>query len=365
MAIVRAGVVWYDNGVVRMIGHDGKRTVLARWKQPYAEEPPQMSSSGVAVALAADGRFMGGIPPAHLSLLSSGRADSSTECPRWRPELRSIGNFVVAGDQLIVAAEPTCGGSGSSPQPVFAKDLRGGRWRVLRWLPGTAPPMLAADGSLVAIGVQRSPSLMNVGVVDADSGSTVAHARLPDGYLAFAGKDRLSVSVPTFGGFPFYYRLETQGGSYGGSRGSLGGEYRVALYKTDGRYVASLGTSYEQPDLSAMRRIAVSYNAEMETQTLAEQDLSDAQTRDVIGFDQGRALLAIAWRWPLLAAIETTSVALPSGQFNCDYGTYGPPSPPFLTTIDLAQSSPFDPPPQRPSQPTSQQVLATCGPPQP
>lgn len=219
VAIVRAGVVWYDNGVVRMIGHDGKRTVLARWKQPYAEEPPQMSSSGVAVALAADGRFMGGIPPAHLSLLSSGRADSSTECPRWRPELRSIGNFVVAGDQLIVAAEPTCGGSGSSPQPVFAKDLRGGRWRVLRWLPGTAPPMLAADGSLVAIGVQRSPSLMNVGVVDADSGSTVAHARLPDGYLAFAGKDRLSVSVPTFGGFPFYYRLETQGGSYGGSRG--------------------------------------------------------------------------------------------------------------------------------------------------
>jgi hypothetical protein len=366
VAIVRAGVVWYDNGVVRLIGHDGKRTVLARWKQAYSDGPPQISSSGVAVALAAGDRFMGGIPPARLSLLSPGRSDAPGKCPRWQPELHSAANFVVAGDQLVIAAEPTCGEAGSSPQPLFAKDLRGGPWRVLRRLPGTAPPMLAADGSLLAIGVQRSPSLMNVRVVDVDNGSTVAHATLPDGYLAFAAANRLVVSVPTFGGFPFYYRLETPGGSYGYGPGSLGGEYRVALYTTDGRRIASMGTEGTQPQLSALRRATVEDNSQSETQTVSVQRVPGGATRGVIGLNApARQLEAFAWRWPWLALIETTSAALPDGQFNCSYGTYGPPSPAFLHTFNIARPSPLVPAPQTPPQPTPQQVFATCGGPRP
>lgn len=365
VGIVRAGVVWDDNGVVRLIGHGGRRTVLARFKRQFAYGPPQMSSSGVAVALAADDRFMGGIPPAPLSLLAPGRAVGKGECHQWRPELHSVANFVVAGDQLVIAAEPTCGWPGSSPQPVFAKDLRGGPWRVLRWISTDAPPILAADGNLVAIGVQRSLSSMDVRVLDVDTGVTRAHLRLPDGYLSFASSDRLVVSVPTFGSFPFYYRLEIQGGSYGGGVGSLGGEYRMAMYTTGGRYVASLGTALRQPDVSAMRRVAVDYDTQEETEDISAQRIPGGPARGVIGFDAGRTLTAFAWRWPRLALVETASAALPDGQFNCRYGTYGPPSAPFLQIFDLARPGPFVPAPQAPPQPTAQQLFAACGPPSP
>jgi hypothetical protein len=366
VAIVKAGVVWYDNGVVSLIGPAGTRTVLARWKQSYPFGAPQISSSGVAVALAAENRFLGGIPPAPLATVAFGQKGGAHECPRWQPELHSVGNFVVAGDQLVAAAETTCGRRATSPQPVFVKNLRGGPWRVLRWLHGTAPPMLAADGSLVAIGAQRSPSSTAVRVVNVESGSTVAHANLPDGYLTFAAPDRLTDSIPTFGSFPFYFRLETVDGSFSGARGSLGGGYRTALYTTAGRLVGTLGTEGTLTQTSASRQVEVDYNPSAETQTVVMKRIPGGETRDVIGMNPpARGLRGLAWRWPKLALIETTSTALPDGQFNCRYGTYGPPSAPFLETFNLAKHGTFVPPPPTPPQPTPQQFFAACGPPAP
>jgi hypothetical protein len=188
---------------------------------------------------------------------------------------------------------------------------------------------------------------------------------LPEGYLAFAAPDRLAVSIPAFASFPLDTSLQTANGTYTDARSSLGGGFHVVIYAMNGRAVASLGSTDEQPYISAMRRIAVRYSPQTETQTMSVQGLPNGSPRGVIGFDAGRTLIAFAWRWPSLALIDTASAALPDGQFSCQYGTYAPPSPPLLTVFDLAQPGTFVPAPIAPPQPTSQQVFATCGPPPP
>jgi hypothetical protein len=366
VAIVKAGVVWYENGVVRLTEPDGERRVLAATR-PAPAGPPQIGSSATAVVVDDGGSFTGGLPPASLARLGPFHSPSSGRLHCWRPEdAVNIPEFVVAGDELIVAAERTCGPPGSSRQPLFEKDLRGGPWRVVRWLPNESPPVLAAEGSLLAIGVQHSlTAAMDVQVLDADTGSTRSSLKLPEGYLAFAGRNRLIVSVPTFTSFPLYIRLETPSGDYGGSRGSLGGEYDAAMYNLHGALVRTLGTIPQQPTVSAMRRVAVTNTPQSNTATLSVQSVSGSSQRSVIGFDQGRSLIALAWRWPLLAIVETTATALPDGTFNCSNGRYSAPSAPFLTTFDLARTSAFVPAPAEPPQPSPQKVLETCGPPSP
>ncbi|MHB8532254.1 MAG: hypothetical protein ACYDC2_05995 [Solirubrobacteraceae bacterium] len=365
VTIVKAGVVWYDDGVVRLIDHAGRRRVLASWSESASEGPPQISSSGTAVALEAGDRLRGGLPPAPLSLLAAGRPVGQGRLRCWRPQLHGIVDFAVAADQLVIAAEQLCRSPGSSAQPLFAKNLRGGRWRVIRWLTTSAPPILAADGDLLAIGVQRSlSSLMDVRVLDVASASTRWRLRLPEGYLAFAAPDRLVVSIPTFASFPLQTRVETPNGTYARA-GSLGGGYRVGVFDTNGRLLASLGASDEQPRISAGRRITISYSSRTESQTLSVADIPNGPSRAVVGFNAGRALNTFAWRWPLLAVIETASAALPNGQFSCQHGTYAPPTPPTLATFDLSRASPLVPAPPVPPQPDFQQVFATCGAPPP
>jgi hypothetical protein len=78
--------------------------------------------------------------------------------------------------------------------------LRGGRWRVLRWLAGDPePPVLAAEGNLVAVGAQLSSAKMEVSILDVRNGRADARFDLPYGHLAFASRDRLVLSVTMVG----------------------------------------------------------------------------------------------------------------------------------------------------------------------
>jgi hypothetical protein len=362
LAVVKAGVVWYENGVVRLIGHGGKRKVLARWPEPFFGDPPQISSSETAVALLADRRFRGGVPPGPLLPLAEGRQVRAGDC-RWRPAPHAFGNFVVAGDQLVLAASGGCTSTrGSARQPLFTKDLRGGPWRVLRWLPSTAPPILAADGNLLAVGVQRSLAAMDVLVLEVRGGSTSARLVMPDGYLAFAARDRLVVSVPTSRTFPITTDIETANG-FTGPLPFVQGPYHLGLYSTRGPHLASLGTTHEQHPLVSVMHLVSNYDSQTRTSKVSVRALPSGPASDIIGFNApGRKLIASALRWPLLALIETTSAALPNGRFDCGYGPYAPPSAPALITFDLAHRGPFVPAPVAPPEPDPKQVFATCGP---
>jgi hypothetical protein len=67
---------------------------------------------------------------------------------------------------------------------------------VLRWLTGEYEPVLAAEGPLLAVGVQHSLAQMGVSILDLHDGQVHAHFTLPDGYLSFASRDRLVLSSP-------------------------------------------------------------------------------------------------------------------------------------------------------------------------
>ena len=315
-----------------------------------------MTSSATAVALIGINEPQGGVPPERLSPIIKSRSRGG-RCSGWRPETFGISNFVVAREELVLAA--TGCASARAPQPLFAKNLRGGRWRVLRWLPSPAPPILAAEGSLIAVGVQRSLAAMDVLVLDIRGGSTRAHFAMPDGYLAFAAPNRLVVSVPTSRTFPITTDLKGAG-----PLPFVEGPYHLALYSVRGHRLASLGTTDEQhPLISAMHLVTVNYDSQTRTDKLSVRALPGGPTSDIIGFNgPGRRLIASALRWPLLALIETTSAALPNGQFNCGYGPYGPPSAPTLVTFDFAHRAPFRAPPPR-HQARTQQTPATRPPP--
>ncbi|MDQ6776038.1 MAG: hypothetical protein M3071_07425 [Actinomycetota bacterium] len=368
VAIVDSGVVWYDDGGVVLVRGDGRRQALLDTPSPPLQfgPPPQIGSSSRAVALFAGTGLLGGLPPSRLTRVPAGAAVGAGGCSSWKPTTASLADFVVARDALVVSAVGACAtGPGAAPEPVFARKLPSGRWRVLTWLASTEPPMLAASGDLVAVGVQQSPAVMRVRILDLRTGSTRATLVLPDGYLAFAGPDRLVLSEPTLPSFPIGVTLNLAGMTLGSI--SAGGSYRVALYSTRGRHLASLGATSEPPIVSGAHLLTVNVDpTRYDQQTIAVRTLPDGPVRNVIGFDApGRALVTLAFSWPGLALIQTTSMALPTGQYNCRYGTYGPPTAPFLTILDLARRAPFIAPPVTPPQPTPQQVFAMCGPPPP
>jgi hypothetical protein len=364
VALTDAGVVWYDNGRVVLVGAAGKRTLLRSGPADRFGGPPQIGSSSRAVALFALAGLQGGLPPARLRTLGGGTPVGGGGCQSWRPAIQGLVDFVVARDDLVVSATGLCTPTaGAAPQPLFVRNLSGGGWRVLDWFSSTAPPILAADGNLVALGVQQSLAAMRVRVIDVRNGSTRASFVLPDGYLAFAGPSRLVLSVPTFSSFPIGVRLTLAGATYGSL--SVGGTYRVELYSARGRHLSSLGVDSQPPLASGSHLVTVNYDPSGQ-QTIAVQTLPNGPVRDVIGFNApGRALVTAAFSWPRLALIQTTSPKLPNGKFNCQYGTYGPPTAPFLNTLNLARHGPFNAPPNAPPQPSEQQYIATCGPPTP
>ena len=85
-----------------------------------------------------------------------------------------------------------------------------------------------------------------------------------------------------------------------------------------------------------------------EYQTVSVRPLAGGAPRDaprrVIGFNSpARALVALAFRWPAVAVIETTSAPRLPSEIHCGTGEYKPPGKPFLQVFDLARSEPFLP----------------------
>jgi hypothetical protein len=387
---VGKGVVWFDNGTILLRGFVGSDATLG-WISPSRRlYSPHLLASGVAAAglleygqetsAGAPPEFSGGVPPRPLVSIPQPKPVSGGGCQRWEPATHArIGNFVVAGDTLVTAAE--CDGepliSGEVPvienepferQPLFLRNLRGGRWRVLRWLPGELPPILAAEASQVAIGVQLSPERMEVSVVDVRSGKTHAHFGAPDGYLSFASPERLVLSIPAFarpwerefGPFPLRPRLPL-----GESVQHVTG-YNLALYSTRGKRTASMGSSQEPPLVSGMHLVTVETGEDAHSggapqSVISVRSLVGGATRHVIGFNPpGRTLITLAFRWPALAVVETTSAPRPQSELTCYNSEYQPPSSPFLEVFDLAQSEPFLPPPPTPH--LARPASSPCGP---
>jgi hypothetical protein len=337
IAVVRKGVVWFDNGPIFLRGFKSGSVRLGAISAPD-ELPSRMASSATAVAALRGERnaeFVGGVPPSPLVPIAQPMHVRGGGCEEWQPGTGSVRDFVVAEDDLVAAGECLHREGASVRQPLFIRSFRGGRWRVLRWLAGDSEPGLAVEGDVIAVGVRFSSTEMEVSILDVRNGRVEARFELPYGDLSFASRDRLVLSVPT---------LRSRE------------EYRLALYSSRGRHIAELGTAEEPPLVSGMHLLTD------EDQTVSVRSLAGGAPKVVIGFDSpARSLIALAFRWPALVVVETTSTPLLPSEIRCWSGDYGPASEPFLGIFDLARSEPSVPAPAlvhvEPSKP-----LTDCGP---
>jgi hypothetical protein len=355
-AVLRDGVAWVDQGRVLFQGfHSGVITLggVSTSASPVLES----SGNAVVIADAAEG-FGAGIPPGRLAPVEE--ADEETPelegggCSDWTPQAGSTteapSDFAVADAELIDAGvcQAKNGGFGeqelATAQPLFIHRLRGRGWRVLRWLEGHEAPVLATEGSLLAIGDRESAHGMHVTVLDLASGGVVTRFAAPLGGLSFASSRRLVVSV-------------REGGKARASSGAAapGPEvqvvvrpvYRLELYTLTGQPLAYIGTADEPALVSRMHLLV---NEEVEGHSvLAVRNILDGSTRRLIGFrEPARTLEAVAFRWPAVAVIETTSVPLTQSEVTCYSGEYHQSSPPLLRIFDLARPETYVPPPPSP-----------------
>jgi hypothetical protein len=352
VAIVGDGAVWFDDGPVFFKGFHAGSLRLGSIESKNGPRESSVASSASAVA-ALGGGFLGGVPPAPLEAIAQPRPIGGGGCKAWLPGR----NFVVAGDDLVSAGE--CQWDDYSVrEPLYVRSLRGGRWRVLRWvatisLPGgdgvysSVEPVLAAEGNLVAVGVQFSGAKMEVSILDVRSGHTVARFDVPDGYMAFASRERLVLSFPVLGpedeDFPLF------------SGDNL---YRLALYSTSGYHIAELGSAQEPPLVSGMHLVTD------EDGTVSVRSVTGGPSTPVAGFDEAREQLALAFRWPALVVVEATRLPLRPTELRCWGGEYGPAGPPFLGLFDLARPRPFAPAPA-PVHVQPNPLLGNCGSPPP
>ena len=274
-------------------------------------------------------------------------------CRGWLPG----GDFVVAGDDLVATGE--CEWDDASVrEPLFVRSLRGGRWRVLRWLAVDSlgeggghynvPPVLSAEGDLVAVGVQFSSARMEVSILDVRGGRLAARFDLPDGYLAFASRERLVLSIPA----PLWPE------DVAFPLGEWSGPFHLALYSTRGRRIAGLGSAQELPLVSGMHLVID------EESIVSVRRVAGGAPQRVVAFNEARESIALAFRWPALVVVEATRVPLLPSEVHCWSGDYGPAGTPFLGVFDLARSAPFVPGPSlvhaEPTEP-----LTDCGSPPP
>jgi hypothetical protein len=309
-----------------------------------------MASSATAVALSASGEFQASIPPGHLFTIAP------IEEPVLHPEciagwLPASGPFVVVGDALVTAG--SCGGAEATgeeeSQPLFVRHLPGGEWRVLRWLEGHEPPILAAEGKLLAIGERLQPGGMRVTILDVATHRVLGRFHAPEGPLAFASPRRLVLSVRVPCGRaaataePVTMPLRICR-SYDGELYSLHGYALAAL----GR-IPPAGQSVSDMRILKYEPLADGGSA------LAVRDLRNGRSRRLIGFDEpARTLTAVAFRWPAVAIVETTSTPLSQAEVTCSSGEYHRPSAPSLRIFDLARAERYvpSPPPAHLAQPT-------------
>jgi hypothetical protein len=308
LAIVDDGVLWSDEGTVFLEG--------PRWGiRPLgaSKDASSWSASATAVAL---GPGFASVLPRRLSAAAGPPRLSGGGCTWWKP----AGPFVVVQDEVVAGAE--CQEVTEHPvrEPLYIRNLRGGGWKVLRWLAGASRPALAAEGPLLAIGDQRSDRRMKVSILDLDTGEMQASFETPLGKLAFASPRRLVLEIPV-------------------RDAERRPRVSLRLYSTGGHHFGNLGAVTE-PLISGTHIVAY------ENGTLTVRSFAGGAPRRVIGFNApARELEAFAFRWPELVVSETTSNPLLPSEVSCFSDSYGPSSKPFLASFDLARSKPFDAPP--------------------
>jgi hypothetical protein len=371
VAIVGGGVVWFDEGRIVFQGFAGGSAATLGWGLRYAA-PSLQSSAGSVAGLVGEGRFVGGVLPGRVRPMYQPVAVPGGECAGgWVPDSGTSPNFVVTGTKIISAGEcEPDEGMGFEPeahtrQPLFSHDVRGGEWRVWRWLSGDLPPVLAAEGGLLAVGelleppsaspVAESPRRMRVSIIDTRNGATRARSMMPAGSLAFAAPDRLVLTIISKRLSP-HKRLPPHLAASLSERPlveKIRPAYYSRLYSTGGRRIADLGNFQELPRVSHMHLLT-------EEPVLSVRSIPGGRPSPLIGFDAPqRTLVGLAFQWPALALEETTATALPADQVNCRSGYYSAPSSPFITVIDLARPHTYEPPPQ-PSPLEPQNLLARC-----
>ena len=350
--------MWFDDGTIFFKGFRAGSVRLGPIKKNEIGPRAPLASSASAVAATAGegagvGAFLGGVPPSPLAAIAPPKLMGGGGCKGWLPG----GDFVVAGDDLVAAGE--CQWDDYSVrQPLYIRSLRGGRWRVLRWLAvdslptgnglySNVPPVLAADGDLVAVGVQFSSARMGVSILDVRDGRTAARFNLPDGHMAFASRDRLVLSVPVL--------PSPEDHEFPLSSADL---YRLALYSTRGHHIAELGAAKEPPLVSGMHLVTD------EEGTVSVRSVAGGAPEPVASFNEAREQLALAFRWPALVVVEATNTALLPSEVRCWGGDYRRAGPPFLAVFDLARPQPFVLAPAL-VQVVANPPLTNCGPPPP
>jgi hypothetical protein len=345
VAVVSRGVIWFNDGPIFLKSFHGGSKRLGTIKAVENPRAPVASSASAVAAIPVAGAgnnaaFVGGVPPSPLVPIAQPKLLRGGGCKGWLPG----GDFVIAGDDLVAAGE--CQWDDRSVrEPLFIRSLREGRWRVVRWLAGESEPILAAEGNLVAVGVQVSNAKMEVSILDVRNDRTVARFDLPDGYMAFASHDRFVLSVPVLRS-PEDHDFPLSSGD---------NLYHLALYSTRGRLIAGLGSAQEPPLVSGMHLVTD------EGQTVSVRSVTGGPPKPVIGFGGGRELVTLAFRWPELVVVETTSAPLLPSEVHCWSGEYGPASKPFLGIFDLARGEPFVAAPT-PVHVTPSNPLTNCGP---
>jgi hypothetical protein len=312
LAIVNGGVLWFDEGALLL---EGPYFGIRRLWASSSLQDASFSASATAVALEPQ---LASVLPRRLSAIAQPPRLSGGGCTWWEPSAP----FVVVEDELVAAGE--CQEVTEHPvrEPLYIRNLRAGRWRVLRWLAGASGPELAAEGPLLAVGAHSFHRKMTVSILDLSTGDMQASFETPVGRLAFASPRRLVVEIP-----------DRVASTEGGRRFSL------RLYSTRGDYLANLGAVTE-PLISGMHIVAY------ENGTLSVRGVAGGAPRSVVGFNPpARELEAFAFRWPELVVSETTSKPLLPSEVRCWSGSYGPSSEPFLAMLDLARIEPFDAPP--------------------
>ncbi len=352
LAVLRDGVVWVDRDRVR---YQGFRSGPATLGGVPASSTPILGASSDAVALVGVGAgFAGGVPPGRLVPVEGpdeeAREFAGGECPDWAPVVGSRANvpsdFAVADGELVDAGECQAqnGSVGyqelATAQPLFIHRLQGGGWRVLRWVKGHEPPILATEGNLLAVGEPLPAARMRVTILDLAGRRLVARFGAPLGDLSFASSRRLVVSVPASREQMVAFRAATSAPE----KRVLRSSYRLQLYTLNGTPLAYLGTAGEPALVSHMHLLV---HEELEGHTvLAVRNILDGSRRRLIGFDEpARTLEAVAFRWPAVALLETTSVPLQQSEVTCGSGEYHRASPPLLRIFDLAKSETFVPVP--------------------
>jgi hypothetical protein len=360
VAVVPGGVLWADVTRLRLVGLSRPPRLLATFPVHELEGPYLLSTSAQGMVLSSGARMWAG---------PLGGAVSPLPIPRmrgcWKAASPGFGGFFLsAADQVVLDPTWSCPNkTPMGPQPVFLRGVRGGHWRVLRLISSGAPPILAASGNLLVVGIQRSWRRMRVLLIDLRSGEMVGSFVTRDGYLTFADPERLVLIAPVRGryaSFPLEPQVNLGSGTYGG--GTVTGSYGLSWYSTAGQLLGRLGRVSTLPMISNDQMITIT-TAQNGIETLSLRSLGRSSSRRLIAFrDPGRSFITAAFGWPRLAIVQTTSRPLPKGQFSCGYGPYAPPSSPILHVLDVSRPARFESAPTPPPQPDPATVLARCGP---